>query len=193
MGLQNQLASTGEPSKLWFCQLWKPKYCVCKKSLGPIKWFSGGLKRFWQTSDVSGEGRCFTNTVCSDLLKMVTSTKYIIVWRKGYFENVVFMTDTSSVMEPEVVKFRNYSQVTGLEVTRVIKKTQWVKCFHPGCKALQGYFWGRMRICLRSCVSMTWRRIVPDPLMCPVVLLEQRYFFWKSQRSIYYNGSWHKP
>lgn len=93
------------------------------KKLGSIKWFSGGLKRFWQTSDVSSEGRCFTKTVCSDLLKMVTSTKYIIVWRKGYFENIVFMTDTSSGMEPEVVKFRNYSQVTGFEVTRVMKNS----------------------------------------------------------------------
>uniref|UniRef100_A0A8C6KY55 Reverse transcriptase domain-containing protein n=1 Tax=Nothobranchius furzeri TaxID=105023 RepID=A0A8C6KY55_NOTFU len=85
--------------------------------------FRTASRRFWSTiRRLRGEKQCATNSIYSGDSVLLTSTQDVVDRWAEYFEDLLNPTDTSSSEEAESGDFGLASQISGAEVTEVVKK-----------------------------------------------------------------------
>uniref|UniRef100_A0A8C6NIQ5 Reverse transcriptase domain-containing protein n=1 Tax=Nothobranchius furzeri TaxID=105023 RepID=A0A8C6NIQ5_NOTFU len=85
--------------------------------------FHTASRRFWSTiRRLRGGKQCATNTIYSGDGVLLTSTQDVVDRWAEYFEDLLNPTDTSSSEEAESGDFGLASQISGAEVTEVVKK-----------------------------------------------------------------------
>nr|XP_054603312.1 uncharacterized protein LOC107376876 [Nothobranchius furzeri] len=84
--------------------------------------FSTASRRFWSTIQRLGGEQCVTNTIYSGDGVLLTSTQDVVDRWAEYFEDLLNPTDMSSSEEAESGDFGLASQISGAEVTEMIKK-----------------------------------------------------------------------